>query len=203
LLRYCHAAVNLVLRRTRQLKELDRCVQELFDIRIVSQNRLFACSPASIAAFVASGEMAVAYFRAHAPIGFWPIQNGGGWAFPYCFFFLYVAAKGSGRFSLDSLIDRCRATLAPAAATGNTGAWSASRDQGARNCFDGTFTRYSEGDSVYLCLRFTIDSSPATPPFLKWIITVPESRWLLRKSHSTPNNSLGILISVPSGDVIR
>lgn len=66
---------------------------------------------ASIAAFVASGEMAVAYFRAHAPIGFWPIQNGGEWAVFYCFFFLYVAAEGSGRFSLDSVFRRRRARV--------------------------------------------------------------------------------------------
>src|SRR6266699_697979 len=56
---------------------------------------------AGIAAFVASGEMAVAYFQAHAPHGFWPIRNGGERAVFYCFFFLYVAAKGSGRFSLE------------------------------------------------------------------------------------------------------
>jgi len=66
---------------------------------------------ASIAAFVASGEMAVAYLRAHAPIGFWPIQNGGEWAVFYCFFFLYVAAEGSGRFSLDSVFRRRRARV--------------------------------------------------------------------------------------------
>src|SRR2546430_13078058 len=60
----------------------------------------------SIAAFVASGEMAVAYLRAHAPIGFWPIQNGGEWAVFYCFFFLSVAAQGSGPFSLDSAFRR-------------------------------------------------------------------------------------------------
>src|SRR2546429_1143605 len=46
-------------------------------------------------------EMAVAYFQAHAPHGFWPIRNGGERAVFYCFFFLYVAAKGSGRFSLE------------------------------------------------------------------------------------------------------
>jgi len=65
----------------------------------------------SFAAFVASGEMAVAYLRAHAPIGFWPIQNGGEWAVFYCFFFLYVAAEGSGRFSLDSVLRRRRARV--------------------------------------------------------------------------------------------
>src|SRR5207244_11489793 len=56
---------------------------------------------AGIAAFVASGEMAVASFQAHAHHGFWPIRNGRDRAVFYCFFFLYVAAKGSGRFSLE------------------------------------------------------------------------------------------------------
>jgi putative oxidoreductase len=64
---------------------------------------------AGIAAFIASGEMAVAYFSVHAPRGFWPIVNGGERAVFYCFFFLYVAARGSGRFSLDSVFHRRRA----------------------------------------------------------------------------------------------
>ncbi|HSD29687.1 MAG TPA: DoxX family protein [Vicinamibacteria bacterium] len=59
---------------------------------------------ASYAAFVASGEMAVAYFMAHAPGGFWPILNKGELAVVYCFVFLYVAAKGSGRWSVDALV---------------------------------------------------------------------------------------------------
>src|SRR5688572_29494241 len=54
-------------------------------------------------AFIASGEMAVAYFQAHAPRGFWPIMNGGELAVLYCFLFLYFAAMGSGRLSVDSL----------------------------------------------------------------------------------------------------
>jgi putative oxidoreductase len=54
-------------------------------------------------AFIASGEMAVAYFQAHAPRGFWPIVNGGELAALYCFVFLYFAAMGSGKWSLDSL----------------------------------------------------------------------------------------------------
>jgi putative oxidoreductase len=58
---------------------------------------------ASVAALVACGEMAVAYFMAHAPHGPWPIINKGELAVVYCFFFLYVAAHGSGRFSLDAL----------------------------------------------------------------------------------------------------
>ena len=61
---------------------------------------------ARIAAFLACGEMAVAYFKAHAPRGFWPILNGGERAVFYCFFFLYVAARGPGRLALDSLFQR-------------------------------------------------------------------------------------------------
>jgi putative oxidoreductase len=59
---------------------------------------------AGIAAFIASGEMAVAYFTTHAPRGFWPVLNGGERAAFYCFFFLYVAARGSGRFGLDAAL---------------------------------------------------------------------------------------------------
>jgi len=62
---------------------------------------------ASFAAFIASGEMAVAYFMAHfsaaAPL---PIQNGGEAAVLFCFIFLYVASRGAGPLSLDSLLFR-------------------------------------------------------------------------------------------------
>jgi putative oxidoreductase len=54
-------------------------------------------------AFLASGQMAVAYFQAHAPRGFWPITNGGELAALYCFVFLYFAAVGSGKWSIDSI----------------------------------------------------------------------------------------------------
>ena len=52
-------------------------------------------------AFVLSGEMAFAYFIRHAPIGFWTIENGGDAPVLYCFLFLYIAAVGGGRWSLD------------------------------------------------------------------------------------------------------
>ena len=58
---------------------------------------------ASYAAFIASGEMAVAYFKAHAPRGFWPIMNFGELAALYSFLFLFVAARGSGKYSVDAL----------------------------------------------------------------------------------------------------
>ena len=58
---------------------------------------------AGFAGFIASGQMAVAYFMFHAPGGFWPIVNQGEPAVVYCFLFLYVAAKGSGVLSMDAL----------------------------------------------------------------------------------------------------
>jgi putative oxidoreductase len=53
------------------------------------------------AAFIASGEMAYAYFTAHAPRGLWPIQNGGELAVLYCFVFLYIASRGAGIWGID------------------------------------------------------------------------------------------------------
>ena len=58
------------------------------------------------AAFICSGEMAVAYFTAHAPKGFWPMTgggNGGELAVLYCFVFLYLVFAGSGPISIDRL----------------------------------------------------------------------------------------------------
>lgn len=60
----------------------------------------------SIAAFIASGEMAFAYFLSHAPRAFWPIENRGELAALFCFVFLYIAARGSGIWSVDWLRGR-------------------------------------------------------------------------------------------------
>ncbi len=54
-----------------------------------------------IAAFIACGEMAFAYFMVHAPRAFLPIINQGELAVVYCFAFLFIAAHGPGPFSLD------------------------------------------------------------------------------------------------------
>ena len=54
-------------------------------------------------AFLASGEMAWAYFQSHLPRGFWPIMNGGELSVLYCFIFLYFASVGSGKLSIDSI----------------------------------------------------------------------------------------------------
>lgn len=61
------------------------------------------------AAFLASGEMAVAYFMSHATKGFWPIVNGGEKAILYCFSFLFIAAYGGGIYSFDALVRRANA----------------------------------------------------------------------------------------------
>ena len=57
-------------------------------------------------AFLASGQMAVAYFMAHAKNGFWPIVNRGELAVLYCFVFLYMATRGGGRYSVDASMRR-------------------------------------------------------------------------------------------------
>lgn len=57
-------------------------------------------------AFVLSGEMAVAYWQFHFPMGHWPIQNHGEPAVLLCFIFLYMAARGGGEWSLDALRKR-------------------------------------------------------------------------------------------------
>jgi putative oxidoreductase len=54
-------------------------------------------------AFLLSGQMAVAYFLAHAPQGLLPLANGGEAAILYCFAFLYLAAAGGGRWSIDAM----------------------------------------------------------------------------------------------------
>ena len=54
-----------------------------------------------LAAFLASGEMAIAYFTMHFPNGFWPLVNKGEAAILFCFVFLYIAAVGPGAWSID------------------------------------------------------------------------------------------------------
>lgn len=56
-----------------------------------------------IAAFVASGEMAFAYFYYHFPMGGSPVQNMGQTAVILAFVFLYIAARGSGIWSVDAM----------------------------------------------------------------------------------------------------
>lgn len=59
-----------------------------------------------IAAFIASGELAAAYFIAHFPKSFWPIANMGEAAILFCFIFLFIAAAGPGAWSIDGVRTR-------------------------------------------------------------------------------------------------
>jgi putative oxidoreductase len=59
-----------------------------------------------IAAFICSGEMAVAYFTTHFPHSFWPGLNEGDAAILFCFIFLYLVFAGPGAWSVESLISR-------------------------------------------------------------------------------------------------
>ena len=66
---------------------------------------------AGFAAFIAAGEMAVAYFKQHAPRGYSPMMsggNGGELAILYLIIFLYIASVGSGSFSIDALIGKAK-----------------------------------------------------------------------------------------------
>jgi putative oxidoreductase len=78
---------------------------------------------AALAAFLCSGEMAVAYLMAHAPRGGWPIQNDGELAALFCFLFLFIAARGSGIWSLDAWLQRRQQTagVASGEAAGSLG----------------------------------------------------------------------------------
>jgi len=63
------------------------------------------------AAFVASGTMAVAYWVAHAPQNFFPVNNGGDAAILYCFVFLYLVFAGPGAWSVDALRSQRRSDI--------------------------------------------------------------------------------------------
>jgi len=63
---------------------------------------------AGYAAFIAAGEMAVAYFMAHFPKSFWPLENEGEPAVLFCFVFLYIATQGAGIWGIDDSTGRRR-----------------------------------------------------------------------------------------------
>lgn len=53
-------------------------------------------------AFILAGEMAIAYFMAHMPRDFFPVNNSGDAAISFCFIFLYLVFAGGGAFALDN-----------------------------------------------------------------------------------------------------
>ena len=70
-----------------------------------------------LAALIASGEMAVAYFMMHAPGGFFPIVNHGESAVFYCWFFFYAIFYGGGAWSLDSIFCKAKSDAPATSAT--------------------------------------------------------------------------------------
>jgi putative oxidoreductase len=62
-------------------------------------------------AFILSGMMAVAYFMAHAPQGFFPINNRGDLAILFCFVYLYFVCTGAGPWSIDAMMKRQKAAV--------------------------------------------------------------------------------------------
>ena len=62
----------------------------------------------SAAAFLSAGQMAVAYLIAHAPQGLWPIENGGEKALMYFLVFLLIASRGSGLWSVQTILFKNR-----------------------------------------------------------------------------------------------
>ena len=102
----CHGAQKLfgLLGGTSQVGHTKMMIAGIIEF---GGGLLIACGLFTrVAAFIASGEMAFAYFTVHAPHSFWPIINKGELAVAYCFFFLFVAAHGAGPYSLDRLLRR-------------------------------------------------------------------------------------------------
>jgi putative oxidoreductase len=62
-------------------------------------------------AFILSAEMAVAYFKFHAPQGFWPLLNDGEGAVLYCFIFQYLASTGRGPWGFDRRLRKRASTV--------------------------------------------------------------------------------------------
>jgi putative oxidoreductase len=81
-------------------------------IEVVTGVLILAGFKTRLAAFLASGEMAVAYFMAHAPQSFWPAINKGEPAILFCFIFLYLVFAGAGDWSIDRALGKAPETSA-------------------------------------------------------------------------------------------
>lgn len=98
----CHGAQKLLGWFGGQ-KQSDTLMQLAGVIELVGGVLIAVGLFAGFAAFIACGEMAVAYFKQHAPASFWPIVNHGEPAVLFCFLFLYIASRGSGILSIDAM----------------------------------------------------------------------------------------------------
>jgi putative oxidoreductase len=77
-------------------------------IEVIGGGLLVAGLFSRLAALIASGEMAVAYFMMHFPHSPFPALNGGEAAVLYCFIFLYIVFAGPGPWSIDAFFNRRR-----------------------------------------------------------------------------------------------
>ena len=82
-------------------------------IELVTSVLIIAGLFTRLAAFIACGEMAFAYFTQHLPHGFFPIANGGELAVLYCFAFFLLTFAGGGVYALDARRGRWGSTAAP------------------------------------------------------------------------------------------
>lgn len=82
-------------------------------IELVTSVLIIAGLLTRLAAFIACGEMAFAYFTQHLPQGFFPIANGGELAVLYCFAFFLLIFAGGGVYALDARRGRWGSTAAP------------------------------------------------------------------------------------------
>ena len=82
-------------------------------IELVTSVLIIAGLFTRLAAFIACGEMAFAYFTQHLPHGFFPIANGGELAVLYCFAFFLLMFAGGGVYALDARRGRWGSTAAP------------------------------------------------------------------------------------------
>ena len=84
-------------------------------IEVVGGSLVLAGLATRPAAFIMSGEMAVAYFQSYAPKAFFPVINGGASAALFCWIFFYLSFVGGGPWSLDALIVGRRGRVPPGA----------------------------------------------------------------------------------------
>ncbi len=104
---FCHGAqkiLGLMLREGQSQPALMSLHGLAGVIELVGGLMIAAGFLTGIAAFICSGQMAVAHFYSHqfAGNGFWPIQNRGELAIIYCFLFLFIAMAGAGKWSVDN-----------------------------------------------------------------------------------------------------
>jgi putative oxidoreductase len=104
LLFFEHGLSKMVGFPTGQARELFTLSWNSGAIEFVTGALLVAGFATRAMAFIASGEMAFAYFLAHAPQSFFPIVNRGEGAILYCFIFLYIAFAGGGPWSMDAVL---------------------------------------------------------------------------------------------------